>query len=115
MLVPLTTGATVEPPSSVTPTGVAASLATSEIELAEVTVEPSPGVEEITCGAVLSIRIPATTSYEELPSPSETVTRRSYIPSVSFAVSYETLHGALVSVPNAVQAPPPAGVAPKTT
>ncbi len=77
MVVPLMTGATVALPSSVTPIGVAASLVTSEIELAEVTVEPSVGVDEMTRGAVLSIRMPVTTSTEELPSESETVARRS--------------------------------------
>jgi hypothetical protein len=45
MCVPLITGATVAPPSSVTPTGVAGSLVTSEIAVAEPTVEPSAGLE----------------------------------------------------------------------
>ena len=46
MLVPLTIGAKVAFPSSVTPTGVAGSLATRPIALADVTVEPSAGVDE---------------------------------------------------------------------
>ena len=77
MLVPLTTGATVALPSSVTPTGVAGSLATRPIALAEATVAPSAGVDETRRGAVLSTRIPVTMSVDELPSPSETVARKS--------------------------------------
>src|ERR687887_813774 len=99
MVVPLMTGATVALPSSVTPTGVACSLVTSEIELAEPTVEPSAGDEDTTRGAVLSTRIPATTSTDELPKESDTVARRSYSPSASLVVSKEELQGALVSVP----------------
>ena len=74
---PLTTGATVVPPSSVTPTGVAGSLVTSEMLFAEPTVEPSAGEDEVTRGAVLSTRMPVTTSLEELPRSSVTVARTS--------------------------------------
>jgi hypothetical protein len=77
MLVPLTIGATVALPSSVTPTGVAGSLATRPIALAEDTVDPSAGDDETRCGAVLSTRIPVTTSVDEFPSPSDTVARKS--------------------------------------
>jgi hypothetical protein len=77
MWVPLITGATVAPPSSVTPRGVAGSLATSEIAFAEPTADPSAGFEETTWGAVLSTRTPVTTSCEELPRVSVTVARRS--------------------------------------
>src|SRR4051812_39246798 len=115
MCVPLITGATVAPPSSVTPTGVAASLATRPIAAAELRVEPSAGLDETRRGAVLSTRTPDTTSWDELPRLSVTVARRSYRPSPSFDVSYATLHGALVSVPSVVQLAPPAGVAANTT
>jgi hypothetical protein len=77
MCVPLTTGATVAPPSSVTLSGVAGSLVTSPIAFAELTVEPSAGVEETTRGAVLSTRIEVTVSNEVLPRLSETVARMS--------------------------------------
>ena len=77
MVVPLTTGATIAPPSSVTPTGVAGSLTTSEIAFAEPTVEPSAGEEETTYGAVLSTRMAVTTSLDELPRSSQTVARKS--------------------------------------
>ena len=77
MCVPLITGATVAPPSRVTPTGVAASLATMPIAVAEPTDEPSAGLEETTRGAVLSTRTPVTTSSDELPRVSVTIARRS--------------------------------------
>src|SRR3954471_25055219 len=109
------TGATVAPPSSVTPTGVAFSLATRLIALAEATVVPSPGVEETTRGAVLSTLIAATTSEEVLPRLSETVARRSYTPSCSCSVSIVALHGELESVPSDDQEAPPAGVIANTT
>src|ERR1700730_2717034 len=64
-------------PSSVTPMGVAFSLVTRPMALADGTVTPSPGVDETTRGAVLSIRIPVTTSEDVLPRLSETVARRS--------------------------------------
>src|SRR5438477_870853 len=115
MCVPLTTGVTVAPPSSVTPPGVAGWLPTSEIALADPTVEPSAGEEETRRGAVLSMRTPVTMSFDELPRLSQTVARRSYRPSASLLVSYDRLHGELVSVPSAVQVAPPAGVTSKTT
>ena len=77
MVVPLITGATVAAPSSVTLTGVTDSLVTSVIELADGTVEPSAGEEETIRGGVLSMRMPLTTSLDELPKLSHTVARRS--------------------------------------
>ena len=77
MFVPFTIGATVALPSSVTPMGVAGSLVTRPMALADGTVVPSPGVEETTRGAVLSMRIAVTTSADVLPRLSETVARRS--------------------------------------
>ena len=77
MCVPEMTGVTVAPPSSLTFVGVAASLATSSIELAEATVDPSDGVDERRTGAVLSIRTFVRVSWDVLPSESETTARRS--------------------------------------
>ncbi|OLE01871.1 MAG: hypothetical protein AUG91_00100 [Actinobacteria bacterium 13_1_20CM_4_69_9] len=74
---PLITGATVALPSSVTATGVAGSFVTREIAPAEPTDEPSAGLDDTTCGAVLSIRTPETTFHEVLPRLSVTVARRS--------------------------------------
>jgi hypothetical protein len=77
MCVPVTTGATVAAPSSVTFAVVAGSLATSSIELADATVEPSAGVDETSVGAVLSMRMLVRTSWDVFPTESETTARRS--------------------------------------
>ena len=75
---PLTTGGTVPAPFRVTPVTLArASLATSSIEPASATVEPSLGVEKTRLGALLSTRIPARTLARELPNASEATARRS--------------------------------------
>ena len=75
--VPLITGATVPTPSSVTADGVTASLVTSSTEAAESTRAPSAGVEETTCGAVLSTRSPVRTLVDVFPEPLETTARKS--------------------------------------
>ena len=87
MCVPLTTGATVETPSRITPDGVAASLVTSSTELTALAVAASAGVDETTRGAVLSTRTLVRTLADVLPNESVTTARKSYRPSVSDVVS----------------------------
>ena len=70
-------GATVAPPSRVTPTSVTGSVVTKPIEVADVTVAPSARRLETMRGAVLSMRMPVTTSLDVLLSVSVTVARRS--------------------------------------
>ena len=77
IVLPLMTGVTAAAPSRVAPLTVAASLVTSEIELADETVAPSAGVDDTTRGAVLSICTPVTTSSDVLPRLSVTVARKS--------------------------------------
>ena len=115
MCVPVITGATVACPSSFAFAGVAFSLATSSMEEAAPTVDPSPGVEDTSRGGVLSMRMLVLTSCEVFPSESETAARRSYNPSVSVAVSKEVLQGAAESVPIGCQLFAPDGLAENAT
>ncbi len=75
--VPVIVGATVGLPSRVMPLGVTTSLASNAIELAAVTTDPSAGVDDVTFGALLSIRTFGRIDVPTLPSESTARARRS--------------------------------------